>query len=36
MTVALATVAIATVGLDRWVTRPAAAFARSVSEAKFV
>jgi peptidoglycan/LPS O-acetylase OafA/YrhL len=30
---ALAAVAVATIGLDRWVTRPAAAFARRVSEA---
>ncbi len=36
MTVALATVAIATIGLDRWVTRPAAAFARRASGAMFV
>jgi peptidoglycan/LPS O-acetylase OafA/YrhL len=35
-TVALAAVAIATIGLDRWVTRPAAAFARRGSEAMFV
>jgi peptidoglycan/LPS O-acetylase OafA/YrhL len=35
-TAALATVAVATMGLDRWVTRPAAAFARRVSEAMFV
>ena len=36
MTAALAAVAIATMGLDRWVTRPAAAFARRVSETMFV
>jgi peptidoglycan/LPS O-acetylase OafA/YrhL len=36
ITAALAAVAIATIGLDRWVTRPAAAFARRVSEAMFV
>ena len=36
MTAALAAVAIATIGFDRWVTRPAAAFARRVSEAMFV
>jgi peptidoglycan/LPS O-acetylase OafA/YrhL len=35
-TAALAAVAIATMGLDRWVTRPAAAFARRVSETMFV
>jgi peptidoglycan/LPS O-acetylase OafA/YrhL len=35
-TAALATVAVATVGFDRHVTRPAAAFARRVSEATFV
>jgi hypothetical protein len=35
-TVALAAVAIATIGLDRWVTRPAAAFARRGSETMFV
>jgi hypothetical protein len=36
MTVALAAVAIATIGFDHWVTRPAAAFARRVSETVFV
>ncbi len=35
MMAALAAVAIATMGLDRWVTRPAAAFARWVSETVF-
>jgi peptidoglycan/LPS O-acetylase OafA/YrhL len=34
--VALAAVAVATMGFDRWVTRPAAAFARRLSEAMFV
>jgi len=36
VTAALAAVAIATMGLDRWVTRPAAVFARRVSETKFI
>ena len=36
MTAALAAVAVATIGFDRWVTRPAAAFARRVSETMFV
>ena len=36
MTAALAAVAVATIGLDRWVTRPAAAFARRTSEAMLV
>jgi peptidoglycan/LPS O-acetylase OafA/YrhL len=36
MTAALATVVIATIGFDHSVTRPAAAFARRVSEAMFV
>jgi peptidoglycan/LPS O-acetylase OafA/YrhL len=36
MTAALAAVAIATMGLDRWVTRPAAVFARRVSEPMLV
>jgi len=36
MTAALAAVAVATIVFDRWVTRPAAAFARRVSEAVFV
>jgi peptidoglycan/LPS O-acetylase OafA/YrhL len=36
MMAALAAVAISTMGLDRWVTRPAAAFARRVSETAFV
>ncbi len=36
ITAALAAVAIATIGLDRWVTLPAAAFARRVSETMFV
>jgi len=36
MTAALAAVAVATMGLDRWVTRPAAAFARRLSETVFV
>ena len=35
-TAALAAVAVATLGFDRWVTRPAAAFARRVSETVFV
>ena len=35
-TAALAAVAVATIGFDRWVTRPAAAFARRVSETVFV
>jgi peptidoglycan/LPS O-acetylase OafA/YrhL len=35
-TLALAAVAVATIVFDRWVTRPAAAFARRVSEAVFV
>jgi peptidoglycan/LPS O-acetylase OafA/YrhL len=35
-TAALAAVAVATMGFDRWVTRPAAAFARRASEAMFV
>jgi peptidoglycan/LPS O-acetylase OafA/YrhL len=36
ITAALAAVAIATIGLDRWVTLPAAAFARRVSETMFI
>ena len=36
ITAALAAVAIATIGLDRWVTLPAAAFARRVSETMLV
>ena len=35
-TAALAAVAVATIGFDRWVTRPAAAFARRVSETALV
>ena len=36
MTAALAAVAVATMGFDRWVTRQAAAFARRVSETMLV
>jgi len=36
MIAALAAVAVATMGFDHWVTRPAAAFARRVSETMFV
>ena len=36
ITAALAAVAVATIGFDRWVTRPSAAFARRVSETMFV
>ena len=36
ITAALAAVAVATTGFDRWVTRPSAAFARRVSETMFV
>jgi hypothetical protein len=35
-TVALVAVAVTTMGFDRWVTRPAAAFARRVSETALV
>ncbi len=36
ITAALAAVAVATIGFDRWVTRPAAAFARRAPEMVFV